>query len=72
MTRKAVPYPEMIMQVGERIAQRSKDEFIQTQVVLYRNEEQEKQSGDRKQETEMRNKELEQIEKRLETLEMKR
>ena len=63
MTRKAVPYPDMIMQVGERIAQRSKDEFIQTQSVLYRNEEQE---------TETRKSESEQIEKRLETLEMKR
>ena len=63
MTRKTVPYPEMIMQVGERIARRSKDEFIQSQTALYRNEEQE---------TETRKSESEQIEKRLETLEMKR
>jgi hypothetical protein len=51
MTHKAVPYPEMLSQVGERIAKRSKDEFVQAQTILYRKEEQEKGTGVRNKET---------------------
>jgi hypothetical protein len=66
MTNKAVrkpdiPYPDMIHQVGERIAKRIREEFIREQSILFHKEEAakreaaKKESGVRIQETEIRN-----------------
>jgi len=53
MTHKAkpypdIPYPDMIMKVGERIARRCVDESIQAQIIQFRKEEQEKRDGNQK------------------------
>ena len=49
-----MPYPDMISQVGERVVQRSKDEFIQTQILQYRKEEQENELVVSRQESEQK------------------